>query len=921
MTHTPELINKLKVTSFNLHGFNQGCSAVNELIESVNPDIFMLQEHWLTPSNLNKFDTFTDYFTFGCSAMAKSVESGMLKGRPFGGVITMIKNKLRKISETIFCSDRCAIVRVANLLLVNIYLPCVGTDDRLLISQDLMAQVFAVCDQFTSCEYIIAGDYNVNIDSSDSVANYINDIITERSLLRADILFNKSNIATYVNTALNHQSTIDYVVTSSIDSIVDFMVLDPDINFSDHLPIMAVCKYRPIANVGGNTVTDTRSSNCTSDNSLPVHYRWDHADLIAYYQYTDYWLQPLVTRLDAVVSQFNNHEVIDYGPVIDSLYSDMVNVLTTAASQFVPQKAKSFYKFWWDEELDILKQNSIDSNRIWKAAGKPRHGPVFDKRQSCRLEYRRRIKSGQKSMETSYTNELHDCLINKNGPDFWKCWRSKLGKSANECNQVDGCVDNEVIADKFAKSLSQAYSCNNAMRAAELKAQYEHLRANYHGLPLTDENMFDVELIDTVFAKLKRGRAAGLDTLTAEHLIHCHPLLLIFLCKLFNLMLCCGHVPPDFSYSYTIPIPKIQDCRTKAVTTDDFRGIAISPIISKVFEYCVLDRFDHYFDTAENQFGFKKGRSCSDAIYTVRKIVDKLVFAGSTVNLCAIDLSKAFDKVNHNALYIKLMERHVPVELLNTLFNLFSNCWTCIKWKNVISSFFSIAFGVRQGSVLSPRMFALYIDDVVRHLNYRQHFYIVLYADDILILAPTVTELQRLLSECECQLNWLDMSINVKKSCCIRIGPKYDIKCADITTSSGCALPWVSEIRYLGIFIVSSHLFKCSLKHAKSSCYRALNAIFCKVGRIASAEVTLELVAKKCWPILLYGLEACPLTTADRKSLDFMATRFLMKLFDTGNINIVNECMFYFGFHLPSDILLSRTFRFTRRFDAKEFIL
>jgi len=183
---------------------------------------------------------------------------------------------------------------------------------------------------------------------------------------------------------------------------------------------------------------------------------------------------------------------------------------------------------------------------------------------------------------------------------------------------VDGCVDNEVIADKFAKSLSQAYSCNNAMRAAELKAHYEQLRANYHGLPLTDENMFDVELLDTVLSKLKRGRAAGLDSLTAEHLFHCHPLLLSFLSKLFNLMLCSGHVPPDFSYSYTIPIPKIQDCRTKAATTDYFRGIAISPIISKVFEYCILDRFDDYFDIAENQFGFRKGRSCSDAIYSIQ---------------------------------------------------------------------------------------------------------------------------------------------------------------------------------------------------------------------------------------------------------------------------------------------------------------
>ena len=60
-------------------------------------------------------------------------------------------------------------------------------------------------------------------------------------------------------------------------------------------------------------------------------------------------------------------------------------------------------------------------------------------------------------------------------------------------------------------------------------------------------------------------------------------------------------------------------------------------------------------------------------------------------------------------------------------------------------------------------MFALYINDVIKTLDFRQKFFIVLYADDILILAPTVTELQRLLFECERELAWLDMRVNVKK--------------------------------------------------------------------------------------------------------------------------------------------------------------
>ena len=83
--------NSLKIVTFNMHGFNQGQSAIAELIDRESPDIFMLQEHWLTPANLCKYDMFSDYFSFGCSAMAKQVESGLLVGRPFGGVIIMVK--------------------------------------------------------------------------------------------------------------------------------------------------------------------------------------------------------------------------------------------------------------------------------------------------------------------------------------------------------------------------------------------------------------------------------------------------------------------------------------------------------------------------------------------------------------------------------------------------------------------------------------------------------------------------------------------------------------------------------------------------------------------------------------------------------------------------------------------------------------
>jgi len=124
--------------------------------------------------------------------------------------------------------------------------------------------------------------------------------------------------------------------------------------------------------------------------------------------------------------------------------------------------------------MNLLKDESIESNKLWKAAGKPRHGPIFDKRQKCRARYRKRIRDSEKSTLQSYTNDLHDCLSRKNGPEFWKCWKSKF-ESREDCVQVDGSVDDGEIADKFADYFSKAYSCNNASRVADL-----HTRVHVH---------------------------------------------------------------------------------------------------------------------------------------------------------------------------------------------------------------------------------------------------------------------------------------------------------------------------------------------------------------------------------------------------------------------------------------------------------
>ena len=89
-------------------------------------------------------------------------------------------------------------------------------------------------------------------------------------------------------------------------------------------------------------------------------------------------------------------------PRVALISLQIVSVLSTGAKLFVPTRQKNFYKFWWDEELNALKDASIKSNKLWKEAGKPRQGPMFNKRQLCRAKYRKAVRDGEKRSTMSY---------------------------------------------------------------------------------------------------------------------------------------------------------------------------------------------------------------------------------------------------------------------------------------------------------------------------------------------------------------------------------------------------------------------------------------------------------------------------------------------------------------------------------------
>jgi len=122
----------ISLLTYNLHGFNQGEPLLNDLCNCDNPiyDFICVQEHWLTPANMYKIHNLSRNYSFmGSSAMGDEVSSGILVGRPFGGVGILIKTDIVKNINMHIEREYFELIVAGRLVVISLYLPCVKNDN------------------------------------------------------------------------------------------------------------------------------------------------------------------------------------------------------------------------------------------------------------------------------------------------------------------------------------------------------------------------------------------------------------------------------------------------------------------------------------------------------------------------------------------------------------------------------------------------------------------------------------------------------------------------------------------------------------------------------------------------------------------------------------------------------------------------
>ncbi len=149
---------------------------------------------------------------------------------------------------------------------------------------------------------------------------------------------------------------------------------------------------------------------------------------------------------------------------------------------------------------------------------------------------------------------------------------------------------------------------------------------------------------------------------------------------------------------------------------NNYRGITLVSCMAKLFTKILNKRMQDWSDSndviTDAQFGFRKGRSTVDAIFVLHELIVKTLNENNRLYCAFVDLKKAFDSVNRNAPWLKMYKCEIGGKMLRIVRSMYFTVKSCVRHCGTYSDCFEYAIGLRQGDVLSPLMFSVFLEDI-----------------------------------------------------------------------------------------------------------------------------------------------------------------------------------------------------------------
>ena len=388
-------------------------------------------------------------------------------------------------------------------------------------------------------------------------------------------------------------------------------------------------------------------------------------------------------------------------------------------------------------------------------------------------------------------------------------------------------------------------------------------------------NYITKDEIEKCIKSLYNNKAHADDAIINEYIKSTSNIFMPVYEKLFNIIFNTGIIPEYWLLGNIKPIYKNKGDKQDP---KNYRPITILSCMGKLFTALLNNRLNKFSDDfriiKENQAGFRKHYSTADNIFVIHILFEILKTYKKKLFCAFIDFEKAFDTVWREGLWHKLILNNINGKMFNIIVNMYQNIKSRIIYNGNTTDFFKCENGVRQGENLSPFLFSVFLNDITDFFNDKNidgltsvsdklhqeldvyiKLFVLLYADDTVLMAENANDLQKQLNIFKQYCDTWKLKVNVDKSNVLIFSsgrtPKnlrflYDGKQLDI----------VDKFNYLGITFTKSGSFLNAKKDRVSKGTQAMYSVL-KKGRLnnLSIECQLDLFDKIVKPVLLYGCE------------------------------------------------------------------
>ena len=567
---------------------------------------------------------------------------------------------------------------------------------------------------------------------------------------------------------------------------------------------------------------------------------------------------------------------------IDMSLSKLTEAILAAGScmKKVITVGKERGQVWFDWECKQSKKTLRHHLRRFCKNGAIENRDLYNDK---RREYKELLRQKKMAHRNRLLHSLHD---NINTPkEFWGAVKSCLGKKSvyNDITPDEWFAHfQHLFNDPIEQDVPMAGEDPGDQEEEELDIDIDSLECE-----ITEAEVY------TALRAIKNGKAAGPDGIIGEFLKHSAITIVPFLVKLFNKLFSSGTYPAGWTEAIIHPLYKKGD-PNKA---DNYRGISLLNILSKVYSHILNNRLNTWIEMqeriGENQAGFRKKRSTVDHIFTLYALIHKQLLYHKKLYVAFIDFKKAFDYVDRDKLWGIL--RKNGIKSTSKMYRAITSMYNTVKAKVRVGSDVTESFtcprGVKQGEVCSPVLFTLFIEELAKEVCQRgRHgvqlmpelvqILILMFADDVTLIADSVCGLQtqlNILRQMACNLGLI---VNLDKSNIVVFRNGGHLSHNEKWKYGNSVIEVVNVYKYLGIFLSTRMSFSHSLNDMASRAKKGIICILKLLWRLGekSPSIFFKLFDAQIQPMLTYGAEVWGVET-DLKIIEkvhlFALKRFL----------------------------------------------